>query len=78
MKSRVLHALIDYFILEGGVDMATVMPEGEAIRKAVKWISAKREEKPDCSLNKLIDEAVIKFDLSPLDSEFLHGFFKKG
>jgi len=57
--------------------MATVMPEGEAIRKAVKWIAAKREEKHDVSLNKLIDEAVIKFDLSPLDSEFLHGFFKK-
>jgi len=57
--------------------MATVMPEGEAIRKAVKWISAKHEEKPDVSLSKLIDEAVIKFDLSPLDSEFLHGFFKK-
>ncbi len=57
--------------------MATVMPEGEAIRKAVKWIAAKREEKQDVSLNKLIDEAVIKFDLSPLDSEFLHGFFKK-
>lgn len=57
--------------------MATVMPEGEAIRKAVKWISATHEEKPDVSFNKLINEAVMKFDLSPLDSEFLHGFFKK-
>lgn len=57
--------------------MATVMPEGEAIRKAVKWISATHEDKPDVSLNKLINDAVIKFDLSPLDSEFLHGFFKK-
>ena len=57
--------------------MATVMPEGEAIRKAVTWISATHEDKPDVSLNKLINDAVIKFDLSPLDSEFLHGFFKK-
>lgn len=58
--------------------MATVMPEGEAIRKAVKWISAAHEDKPDISFNKLINEAVIKFDLSPLDAEFLQGFFKKG
>ncbi len=57
--------------------MATVMPEGEAIRKAVKWISTTREEKPDVSLNKLINEAVMKFDLSPLDAEFLQGFFRK-
>jgi hypothetical protein len=58
--------------------MATAMPEGEAIRKAVKWISATHEDKPDVSLNKLINEAVMRFDLSPKDSEFLHGFFKKG
>ncbi|MFA7684340.1 MAG: hypothetical protein WCX84_05985 [Syntrophales bacterium] len=57
--------------------MANVMPEGEAIRKAVKWISANHEEKPDVSLHKLINEAVVRFDLSPLDSDFLHSFFKK-
>ena len=57
--------------------MATVMPEGEDLRKAIKWISLGREENPDKPLIKLIDEAVFKFDLSPVDAEFLIGFFKK-
>ena len=63
---------------KGEEKLTTIMPEGEAIRKAVKWISANHEEKPDIPINKLINEAVMKFDLSPLDSEFLRGFFKQG
>lgn len=57
--------------------MSAIMPEGEDLRRAIKWISANREGKPDASLRKLIDEAVFKFDLSPLDAEFLTGFFLK-
>lgn len=57
--------------------MATVMPEGEELRKAIKFISSGREENPGKPLIKLIDEAVFKFDLSPVDAEFLIGFFKK-
>lgn len=55
--------------------MSTVMPEGEDLRKAIKWISQSREEKPKVPLGKLIEEAVFKYDLSPLDAEFLLGFF---
>ena len=58
--------------------MATVMPEGEAIRRAVKWISAELSENPDKSIRKLVNEAVTRFDLSPKDSEFLMSFYKKG
>lgn len=57
--------------------MSTVMPEGEDLRRAIKWISANREEKPETSLAKLVDQAVFKFDLSPRDAEFLTGFFLK-
>jgi hypothetical protein len=57
--------------------MATAMPEGEEIRKAIKWISMNREDKPDTPLFKLVDEAVFKFDLSPLDADFLLNFFRK-
>lgn len=57
--------------------MASVMPEGEELRKAIKWISDNREDSPDKPLVKLIDEAVFKFDLSPLDADFLIGFFRK-
>ncbi len=53
------------------------MPEGEDIRRAVKWISVRREEDPETPLLKLIEEAAFQFDLSPLDQEFLVGFFQK-
>ncbi|MCP3876096.1 MAG: hypothetical protein GY699_23485 [Desulfobacteraceae bacterium] len=51
--------------------MSTVQPQGEKLRKAVKWISEKRKQDPDINPNKLVDEASFQFDLSPKDSEFL-------
>jgi hypothetical protein len=58
--------------------MATIMPEGEAIRKAVKWISDKLLDDPNKSVQKLINEAVMRFDLSPKDTVFLTDFYSKG
>jgi hypothetical protein len=57
--------------------MTTIAPEGEDIKRAIKWISARREDAPEMPLHKLIEEAVFQFDLSPLDQEFLTGFFQK-
>lgn len=57
--------------------MATVMPEGENIRNAIKWISAQLEENATTPLMKLIEKAALQFDLSPLDTEFLMNFFRK-
>ncbi|MCX7982703.1 MAG: hypothetical protein N2572_07325 [Syntrophales bacterium] len=57
--------------------MATVMPEGENIRNAIKWISAQQEENKGEPLMKLIEKAALQFDLSPLDTEFLMNFFRK-
>lgn len=57
--------------------MATVQPEGEDLRKAVKWISEERKYNPESKLAKLIEEACMKFDLSPMDAEYLLNFFKK-
>jgi hypothetical protein len=57
--------------------MTTVQPEGEDLRKAVKWISEERKYDPDAKLSKLIEEACLKFDLSPMDGEYLLSFFKK-
>jgi hypothetical protein len=54
--------------------MSSIMPEGVAIRKAVQWISKMREE-GNASLATLIDEACVRFNLSPKDSEFLSRFF---
>jgi hypothetical protein len=56
--------------------MATIMPEGEEIQRAIQWVSENLEEKREQSLQKLIEKAVFKFDLSPVDAEFLASFFK--
>jgi len=55
----------------------SIQPEGEELRKAVKWISENREFSPGKKLKDLIDEASLKFDLSPKDEAFLFRFFKK-
>jgi hypothetical protein len=57
--------------------MVAIMPEGEAIRKAVKWISDNLQDDPNSSVQKLINEAVMRFDLSPKDAEFLTDFYRK-
>ncbi len=56
--------------------MPTVTPKGENLKKAVKFISDKRQENPDINLNKLVDDAGLQFDLSPKDCEFLLRFVR--
>jgi hypothetical protein len=55
-----------------------IMPEGEAIRKAVKWISEMAKEDPSKRIGSLVQEASLKFDLTPKDAEFLVHFYQKG
>jgi hypothetical protein len=57
--------------------MTTIMPQGEDLRKAVKWISEERQDSPQKKLAKLVEEASVKFDLSPADGDFLFRFFKE-
>lgn len=57
--------------------MTTIMPEGENIRKAVKWISEERKFEPQKKVADLVDIACAKFDLSPMESEYLCRFFKQ-
>ena len=57
--------------------MSSIMPEGETLRKAVKWISRMREE-GKTPLPKLIEDAGVRFDLAPKDEEFLERFFLEG
>ena len=45
---------------------------GEApIRQAVKWIDDQLQDNPQADRVKLLDEASRRFDLSPLDQDFL-------
>jgi hypothetical protein len=57
--------------------MATIMSESENVQKAIKWISSNIEDNADQPISKLVEKAVFKFDLSPMDSEFIIGFFRK-
>ena len=48
------------------------MSAGEApIKQAVKWIDDQLHDNPKADRTKLIDDAARRFDLSPLDTDFL-------
>ncbi len=48
------------------------MTVGEApIRQAIKWIDEQLRDNLKADRTKLVDEASRRFDLSPLDADFL-------
>lgn len=57
--------------------MATeeLLPEGEKLRKAVKWLSNMVKEHPEKSRREIILDAEVRFDLSPKECEFLQKRF---
>ncbi len=55
--------------------MHELLPEGEELRRAVKWVSGKLQEDPAQPLLPLVQAAIFKFDLSPKDAEFLIAFY---
>ncbi|MFC1868041.1 hypothetical protein ACFL0H_07920 [Thermodesulfobacteriota bacterium] len=55
--------------------MATIQPKGEKVRQAVKWISGERLEDEKKRIALLIQEASMRFNLSPNDEEFLRAFY---
>jgi hypothetical protein len=55
-----------------------ILPDGESVRKAVKWISESLKENSGTSISTLIEQASLKFDLTPKDADFLIAFYKKG
>jgi len=57
--------------------MTTIQPDGELIRKAVKWISEERQADPSKKDQQLIQEAAMQFNLSPLEVEYLSKFLRK-
>jgi len=55
----------------------SIQPEGEDLRRAVKWISDERQHGPKRPLQELIEKAAMEYDLSPKDEEYLFNFFTK-
>jgi hypothetical protein len=48
-----------------------IQPQGEDLRKAVKWVAEERKYNPGKEIKAIIEEACLKFDLSPMDADFL-------
>jgi len=56
----------------GRANEGDAMAAGEApIKQAVKWIDEQLHDKPGVDRVKLVDDASRRFDLSPLDADFL-------
>ena len=56
--------------------MATIQPKGEKVRQAVKWLSGELKEDENKSISLLIQDAALKFNLSPKEEDFLHCFYQ--
>ena len=56
--------------------MATVMPHEELVRRALQYMSERRLACPGLSFDALLDEASVRFNLSPRDQEALERLFR--
>ncbi len=54
------------------------VPGSDAIRNAMRWLAERRGHDPAAPRSKLIEEAAARFDLSPIDVEFLMTSWREG
>jgi hypothetical protein len=55
----------------------SLVPEGERVRRALRWLADRRLEQPDAPPLRLVDEAALRFDLSPRECELLIEFYRQ-
>jgi hypothetical protein len=55
--------------------MSSTLPPGETIRKAAAFVAEARKAQPSRSLASILDEAGMRFNLTPLDGEALNRLF---
>ena len=48
-----------------------IVPKGEGMRRAVRWLDEQRREQPQARMYRLVERASVRFDLSPLEEQFL-------
>ncbi len=48
------------------------------LKKAVEWFGHQRRDHPSAGLAKLIEEACRRFDLNPIQADFLYRHFTQG
>jgi hypothetical protein len=49
----------------------TLLPDGESVRRALAWISDERRLDPTKKLATILEEASVRFDLSPAEEAWL-------
>lgn len=52
-------------------DAKGILPHGEGIRRALRWLDERAKEAPAAPRARLVEEAAVRFDLTPLEAEFL-------
>ena len=48
-----------------------IQPEGESLRKAIQWIAEERIYHSERTQSDTVAEACLKYDLTPLEADFL-------
>ncbi len=48
-----------------------ITPQGEALRRALRWLDERVREEPKADRGKLVGEASVRFDLTPVEADFL-------
>jgi hypothetical protein len=56
---------------DGGGGARDLGPHGESMRRALRWLDERARDDPRSDRVKLVSEAAARFDLSPLEEEFL-------
>ena len=51
--------------------MSTIVTGSELLQRALRWISDERRARPQASTMALVEDASIRFNLSPAQSEWL-------
>jgi hypothetical protein len=51
--------------------MSTILPPSDKLRRAVEWITTEHGDRPKVALHMLVNEAALRFDLSPSEEEWL-------
>jgi hypothetical protein len=59
-------------------DPKGMQPHGDSLRRALRWLSERRQEEPTAARLKLIEEASLRFDLTPAEADFLMMEWREG
>jgi len=56
--------------------MSDLLPEGEELRRAARWVADRLQHVSDQPRRKILEQATFKFNLSPRETELLLDFFR--